>query len=430
MLSALKNFGVTFLIAAVVFGVIAYFATGFVTNTVTDILENEKTQLDEIMQNPDSGDAVTETTGTDTDPVTEELPNGVSFNFLVLTTNDRSDLYDDYEPTLETMYDKNASTADPKDTVGCLTGNYRKKSVSSIVLVRADRERRQFIYSYLTPEMRVYTDTGYHTLSEVYYLYGADKFLEHVHALTGMSVSYTFMLNGYNMDEFIEKLGPTNAYLAKDLYTNGDIFTTSPETQIEHIGEDGWKWYDHLYHTLALSTGTVSTGSDNLYKILSFVEADQSDCKAKETFAITVLENYLHSLVSLDKTARRTMISDLITTSAYTVDGNQEDLPFDTTPMTPEEQAQGTDEAKDEKFWSAAVMEPDTAIIETGFTLDNYEITREMFEAITRFETVTLAYPCTYVSATDMADGYFEPDVQKAIEMFLPYREIMLPEEQ
>ena len=99
-------------------------------------------------------------------------------------------------------------------------------------------------------------------------------------------------------------------------------------------------------------------------------------------------------------------------------------------PMTPEEQAQGTDEAKDEKFWSAAVMEPDTAIIETGFTLDNYEVTREMFEAITRFETVTLAYPCTYVSATDMADGYFEPDVQKAIEMFLPYREITLPEEQ
>ena len=132
MLSAFKNFGVTFLIAAVVFGVIAYFATGFVTNTVTDILDNEKSKLNEIMQDPDAEEVPQETTDPDINPLDEQLPEGKSFNFLVLTTNDRCDLYDDYEPTLEVMYSKDASIVDPKITVGCLTDGYRKKSVSSM----------------------------------------------------------------------------------------------------------------------------------------------------------------------------------------------------------------------------------------------------------------------------------------------------------
>ena len=45
MLSALKNFGVTFLISALLFGIIAYFATGLVTNTVGQMLDDEDASL-------------------------------------------------------------------------------------------------------------------------------------------------------------------------------------------------------------------------------------------------------------------------------------------------------------------------------------------------------------------------------------------------
>ena len=58
MLSALKNFGVTFLISALLFGVIAYFATLFVSNTVNSILDDEKNELDEIISAEGRGDAL------------------------------------------------------------------------------------------------------------------------------------------------------------------------------------------------------------------------------------------------------------------------------------------------------------------------------------------------------------------------------------
>ena len=51
MLSALKNFGVTFLISALLFGIIAYFATGLVTNTVGQMLDDEDASLDNIIKN-------------------------------------------------------------------------------------------------------------------------------------------------------------------------------------------------------------------------------------------------------------------------------------------------------------------------------------------------------------------------------------------
>ena len=39
MLSAMKNFGVTFVVSLLIFSVIAIFATRFVTGTMTDILD-------------------------------------------------------------------------------------------------------------------------------------------------------------------------------------------------------------------------------------------------------------------------------------------------------------------------------------------------------------------------------------------------------
>ena len=53
MLSALKNFGVTFLISALLFGVIAYFATLFVSSTVNSILDDESNELNDIMSQLD-----------------------------------------------------------------------------------------------------------------------------------------------------------------------------------------------------------------------------------------------------------------------------------------------------------------------------------------------------------------------------------------
>ena len=85
MLSAFKNFGVTFLIAAIIFGVIAYFAVGFVLNTVDSIMESEQGELESIIQNPETGEGDGESDGELVDPPEDEIV-GDSFNFLVITT--------------------------------------------------------------------------------------------------------------------------------------------------------------------------------------------------------------------------------------------------------------------------------------------------------------------------------------------------------
>ena len=144
MLSALKNFGVTFLISAALFGIIAYFATGFVTSTVSSILDEEDEELDQIIQNNPAGE---DTAGTDpgTPGTEEEIPEGESFNFVVITTDYRPDLNNDYQPALETMKEHNWYNTPPEDTMGSLSSDYRKAEVSSIVLSRVDKERCEFI---------------------------------------------------------------------------------------------------------------------------------------------------------------------------------------------------------------------------------------------------------------------------------------------
>ena len=66
--------------------------------------------------------------------------------------------------------------------------------------------------------------------------------------------------------------------------------------------------------------------------------------------------------------------------------------------------------------------EPHDAILSTNYTIAEYEKTAQLFRAVAQFEHVTLNFPGTYHSVTPMNEEYYEADVEKAIEMFLPYR--------
>jgi hypothetical protein len=193
MLSAIKNFGVTFLISLAIFGVIAYFATGFVTGTVTDILENEHDKLSEIIHNNDPVADETEDVTDDPDVIPEKEILGESFNFLIVTTDYRPDVYENYLPATSDIKLGRPNRNDSTDYLGYLSSDYRETNVTSIIAVRIDKEREQVIYSYVTPKIRVFTSAGYKTLSEVYGIYGVDKLAEHINGLTGLKFNYTFL---------------------------------------------------------------------------------------------------------------------------------------------------------------------------------------------------------------------------------------------
>ena len=479
MLSALKNFGVTFLIAALLFGVLAYFATGFVTSTMNSIMTDEEDELTEIMQNEDGQTLA----GAETEPLqsqnptNEKIPEGESFSFLVVTTDYRPDLHDNYKPTLEHMYKTDWYSVSASDTRGCLSGEYREPRASSIVLVRADKESRQFVYTYFSPETQVYTTTGYHTLGEVYGLYGRQTLADHIHAMTGLKIKYTLLLNAYNFDEFVEVCGAPTINLAKDIYQNADmVYTTQFETTKEHIGDDGYPWTEHLPNTLVLGAGEIELTAENFDILNSITEQNAADVAAREAWTVEIVKAYLNAVVSHENS--KALLAQLITNKSEwsnieglnyvepepevteptpddpaasapdapdapdaseipdAPDAPSEDEPYnpwEDTGGTSSEPAEGETPAEGEepetepeetinRIWLLELAEPEGPILETNYTMNDYDGMHEVLEAVTYFESVSVSYPGKFVEANEDRAAYFDPDLQAGLEKFHEYR--------
>lgn len=468
MLSAFKNFGVTFLIAALLFGVLAYFAMGFVTSTMSSLMTEEEDELSEIMQNTDNQtpvDAETESAEIQ-NPTNEKIPEGESFNFLIIATDYRPDLYEDYQPTLNQMYMTDWYSVSASDTRGCLSGNYREIRASSIVLVRADKESRQYTYTYFSPETQVYTPTGYHTLAEVYSFYGTQTVAEHINAMTGVGIKYTFLINAYNLDEVAALCGTPAIPLTKDIYQDANLnYTTQVETTVEHIGDDGYPWTEHIPNTLVLSAGDVTLDADTLNILNSFREQSAADVTAKEAWSVEIAKAYLNSLVSLDYSQLKLLLTQLITNESewtnigglnYTApekipaegetnetegtaegtESTEPEAPVEEEPYNPWEDTGGdsdssvsddTGEAAEteetiNKLWLSGTFEPDGPILETSYTMNDYEGIYEVLCAVAYFDNVTVSYPGEFVASTDDANAYVNPDLQKGLKNFLQYR--------
>ncbi len=486
MLSAFKNFGVTFLIAAMLFGLLAYVAMGFVTNTMSNIMTEEESELTEIMQNPNAQtpiDAETDPTENPEAPIPtedgEKIPAGESFNFLLITTDYRPDLYEDYRPTLEHMY--NAAdwySVSASDTRGCLSESYRDSRASSILLVRADKENRQYTYTYFSPETQVYTPTGYHTLAEVYTYYGQSKIAEHIHAMTGVNVDYTFLLNAYNLDELTELCGTPVIPLTVNLYQDANLtYTTQADTLVEHIGADGYPWTETVPNTLVLSAGEVTLDAATFDILNAFREQSATDVAAKEAWTIDIAKAYLNSIIALEYPQLKILLSQLITAeSAWSTieglelpeetvpedgeadpenpespenptepepDAAEPDAPSEDEPYNPWEDTGGdselsidgeggedgeTDEKTEEteetinKIWLIGLTEPDRPILETTYTMASFDGIYEILCAAEYFEAVTVTYPAEYVAATEDNKAYVDPDLDKGLKNFLQYR--------
>ncbi len=431
MLSAFKNFGVTFLIAAVIFGVVAYFAVGFVIDAANNIMENEIGELESIIQTPDD-DAGDDETGVETVVPGEEEIVGESFNFLVITTDYRPDIYSDYKPTQNSIDINNWDDADSKDTAGFLTKEYRAKSASSIILVRVDKENKQYIYSYISPMIRVYTSSGERTLAEVYEYYGKQTLTDYVNALTGIKPKYTFLVNGYNLDEMVSLLGETTASVSRDIYFDGMYYSMQYETTEIIVNADGEEKIDHIPNTFTLAKGNVPVTSDSIYTILSVKEHSVSDLKAKETYSIGIIKTYLSMLGAMEENDQKIALAKLITKEADwgNIEGLGDTVIIDNPTETETETTENaTTEAETKPAdslvpWSTPLGEPDDAIFETNYTMNAFDDITDLLSAIDTFESVVVTYPCAYVEATAESDDYFEADQENALKLYAQYKVI------
>ena len=477
MLSALKNFGVTFLISALLFGVIAYFATLFVSNTVNSILDDESNELNDIIASEGLPPEETASAGTTPGVKEEDLPEGESFNLLLVATDYRPDLFDNYRPTAETVAGLIEGMENAIPAIGLLSADFREINATAIVLVRADRDRQQYVYTYFTPEMQVYTPSGYHTLSEVFRLYGTATLAEYVNAMTGLKILHTAVVDAYHFDELTDLLGTVTVTLPRDIYTDGTEINMNYETLVERIGTDGYPWTEHVPNTWLMGAGENELDGEALYTLSIAAEHTEADRDAKQKYTLDIIRAYIGKLTGDGEDAARVLFEQLVTERAgwIRIDGyepteeelaaetaeeiapeNAEagsaeeeaggssgeaepapadpDLPFDPTPMDnpgapmPEEQegegteAEETEEEETRPLWIMPLGEPETCILSTDCTKDGFLSLFDMLSAVSDFESVVITYPCTYTPASEERAEFYTVRLKDGLDLFLPYR--------
>ncbi|MBQ8400527.1 MAG: hypothetical protein IJX14_01220 [Clostridia bacterium] len=398
MLSAFKNFFITLLIAAALFGVIAYFATQFVTATVSDIMDDEEAALESIKTQETAPETIPggETVSPGDDTVQEIM--GDSFSVVVVTSGYRPELFNDYLPGVEDLRTQISNFQTASDSFGILSRSYREKRATAILLIRVDKERRQVTYTYITPETRVFTSTGYHTLGEVYDYYGYQRVGEYVTSLTGIAVDYTFLLDGYNFDEFLSLLGTVWVNNPKDIYAEGSIHTTRSETTRVRKNADGSETVDHYENSLVLSAGSLEFTQYASNIMNTMKERSSPDIEAKGTYAVSIAQSYMAKITDLDMAEFRSLMEGLLILS---------------------------DKESAIKTWhsdGSVATEPATPILESNFTVEDIDKVYDLLHAADGFTTEVIAYPGNYVTATENVDAYFNPDLKTAIKRFLPYR--------
>lgn len=369
MLSAFKNFGITFLIAGIIFGLIGYTVTSLVNETMSGIIDGEKDKLGEIIGQATGTSSGTASSSTEPTTPPEDLPKGESFSLLLVVTDRDTELHDDYLPTKDELY---AMTDDEKE--GLLSKTYRTVNAASIVLIRGDRERAEYTYTPISSQTEIYASCGNITIGEAYGYYGEEFIVNSVWSLTGIKPEHYVFLNVTELDKIIEQLPNVSYELPIDIYFNGSDYGSL--TFMAEGYEDGIPEPAPTYYK-----GNTALNAKLLYAIAAYRENDPASNSAKMTMAVDIAKLYLKAAASLDL----------------------ENLTNRIQSMTEDE------------------------LIKTDLEAEWLENNYEMLTASEKFTEKTLAYPGSFRSSSISEDGIrtdalFTPSYSAALEQFQQYR--------
>ena len=246
MLSATKNFVLTFIIALIVFGLIAYTLVGLVLNNLLGIDGEETQPTEETTAEPDSRED---------GPIGIQRSGGESFNILLIGTDYRPSEFVDYDPEmLEKLYGIKKEDVTPSPTPtdiqpnpstvisdkeywsgdgiladdgslifsdGFYSVDYRLIETDALVLLRADKEREQFTFTVFPTDAYVDMSGKYVKLSEIYGRYGLETLLNKVYAMTGVIIDNYAVVSMEDFPRLVDALGGVNYNVPCDMkYTD------------------------------------------------------------------------------------------------------------------------------------------------------------------------------------------------------------------
>lgn len=221
MLSAFRNFAITFLISVLIFGLIAWVIVGnIVMPALTGSLSSETETDDAIYIPGTSGNApdglyypVTPDGSSDG---TAQLPDiedssisGSSFNFLIIGSDYQPELFDDYNYEAEWL-------ANP-DNVGFPDKSDRVWGADTILLVRVDKENREFVFCSIPRNTRISVGSEYMQLGEVFSSRSIEFFLGKVRELTGLEVDYYAHITVGSIANIVDAVGGVTYYVPEDM---------------------------------------------------------------------------------------------------------------------------------------------------------------------------------------------------------------------
>ncbi|MCQ2428061.1 MAG: LCP family protein [Clostridia bacterium] len=247
MLSSVKNFFLTFILALLVFSAAAYLAVNLVIANINGSLDNKDNPSGETSETqPDSG-------GSHKPPAFEIGDGGESLNVLIVGCDYRSGVFADYDedvlfkrlgiekPERDLMpppndlalpagaggilSDRLVENSDgiriPGDKLAFIGGfygvSYRKPETDTVILLRFDKERSHISYTVFDTDAFVVVNGSYCRLSEIFADYGLEALRDKIHSMTGIIIDRTAMLTCESFPAVIDALGGVNFYVPCDM---------------------------------------------------------------------------------------------------------------------------------------------------------------------------------------------------------------------
>jgi Transcriptional regulator len=424
MLSALKNFAITFLVAAILFGVTASLVCGFILNTVTPFIDgvvpndglesvfDKQTDDPTVTENPDDPGGDEEKT----EPI-----EGTSFNILIVGTNYYPEIFEDYvldkadeyiikvhedyleylkeleenppeteplpepEPEPEPEIDESllgeeelaalyalreeeaaAKEAEERERerkkdMGFLKRNYDRITADTITLVRIDKEARQCTFTTIPSNTQIYVNNAFTTIGTLYYKYGIDYLVNKITAITGLGIDFYSIINVTETPKIIEALEGVEFSVPEDIYLLNGKYKSGTSLETEENPEGA---------ELIIKSGVREITPENVIPLLAF--GDYTDGAAGKTNAhLAFLKAVFEKMTDPAK-----------------IDGAEE--------------------------LYTTILEA----VHSTFTIEDLIAEIELVFAYGDFESVNLMYP----GKVRPSDSVFVPDTRAAFNLFKPYR--------
>jgi len=199
-MSAIKNFIITFCISVLIFGLLAYFILNVADETIF--------APDDAA--PGADDTAVDTVGTPgNDKQVGAIETDAEGNLIFYEINSESFtvllLGTDYQPDI--LYDYDLSILNEREKKNAFPYRERIVSADAIMLIRVDRENKEFVICSIPGNTRVMSDGVAQPLGSLYHTKGIDYMVDKVTAMTGLNIDYYAAMSLSDFGAIIDSVG-------------------------------------------------------------------------------------------------------------------------------------------------------------------------------------------------------------------------------